>query len=522
MSSTDSPWQTILSAALMGTERQPFQPPIATGNLGQTLAQLNGRPTEAALLSAAAAISLHQRVGWLPETRATSTPAPCPTDDLPRCSPLAAHCLQQILQGQYPHLLSEWLNKATIAGQRVPEMALPAVLDKGRQQRDLRAMILPVLGQRGQWLAAQNPDWSYAVALTTDADWETGTSAARLLYLQDLRSRDPDRARALLQATWSQEAAGDRTKFLETLRIGLSLADEPFLEMALADRRSREVRRLAADLLASLPASHLCQQIAAYTGRYLSLNQSGKTDSLAVQPPDQLAEPLMQLGIEPKPPTTMAAPIGEKAWWLLQLVGATPLPIWAEQWQQSPQEILALTRCHDLGSAVLAGLALAAKRQNHPLWLEAIFQFWVMEPGLFKPAALLDLSIADLFNALPSDRQNALLIQLIQRSNLQINESLTMGLLRSSSPPWSCDLAQLVLEHLETHLTKTTILTGADWELRTTLKDFARFVPIAFISKVIQLRTQLSQESPWMQGVDDFLALLQFRQDMAKAFDGGV
>ncbi|MBD3885186.1 hypothetical protein IFO70_25995 [Phormidium tenue FACHB-886] len=192
---TDDPWQAIASAALLGTERQPFQLPNISGNLGNCLSQLSARPKESALLSAAGIVSLHQRVGWLPEVRSVIEVEPCSPDDLPRCSPRAARCLQQILEGQFPQLLSEWLEKAAIARQRVPEMLLPSLLDKGRQQRELRAAILPVLGQRGRWLAARNPDWNYAVALTTEADWETGTPLARLLYLQDLRSHNPDQAR---------------------------------------------------------------------------------------------------------------------------------------------------------------------------------------------------------------------------------------------------------------------------------------------------------------------------------------
>lgn len=179
---TDSPWQAmrssspygvIATAALLGTERQPFQLPNISGNLGNCLSQLSTRPNESALLSAVGIVSLHQRVGWLPEVRSVTQVESCSSEDLHRCSPRAARCLQQILEGQFPHLLSEWLEKAVLAEQRVPEMLLPALLDKGRQQRELRSFVLPVLGQRGRWLAAQNSDWNYAVTLTTEADWET-------------------------------------------------------------------------------------------------------------------------------------------------------------------------------------------------------------------------------------------------------------------------------------------------------------------------------------------------------------
>ncbi|NJR65119.1 MAG: hypothetical protein HC772_07025 [Leptolyngbyaceae cyanobacterium CRU_2_3] len=252
---TDSSWQAVISAALIGTERQPFKPPIAPGKLGQVLArlghqsgeQLGNKPgnqsTEAVLLSAAATLALHQQAGWLATTQTVPLSEPCPPDNLPRCHPHAAWFLQQMLQGQHSQILPEWLTRAAIAQQRVPELCLPALLDLGRQQRDLRAFILPVVGQRGRWLAAQNPDWSYAVSLATDEDWETGTQAARLLYLQSLRAQEPDRARELLAAIWSQEAAGDRAQLLETFRIELSIADEPFFRRDVGRSQQRSPSR---------------------------------------------------------------------------------------------------------------------------------------------------------------------------------------------------------------------------------------------------------------------------------------
>lgn len=513
---TDDPWQTIASAALLGTERQPFQLPNIAGNLGNYLSQLSDRPSESALLSAVGIVSLHQRVGWLPNVRSMTQVEPYSSEDLPRCSLRAARCLQQILEGQFPYLLSEWLEKAAISGQRVPEMLLPALLDKGRQQQKLRPAILPVLGQRGRWLAAQNPDWNYALALTTEADWETGTPSARLLHLQDLRSHDPNCARELLQSTWKQETAGDRAKFLEAFRIGLSMADEPFLEATLGDR-SKEVRRTAADLLASLPASRLCQQVTEHICRYLILKQN-KDLSLQVQLPEQLDNTLVQLGIEPKPTAAVNSKVGEKAWWLLQIIGATPLSTWTDRWQLPPEKIVKLIQSHDWQMVLLDGFALAAKRQTNNVWMEAIFKLYFTGQVSIRDAALIEISVEDLFKTLAPDRQDALLIDLLQVPYRSINDSLTIWLLRYSSQQWSLDLAHLVLNRLESHLNEIKTFSNSDWELRATLKEFARFLPVSLISEVIRLRERLANDSPWVNSMNDQIALLEFRKEMAQAF----
>ncbi|MDX2241878.1 MAG: DUF5691 domain-containing protein [Leptolyngbyaceae cyanobacterium bins.302] len=517
VSATDSPWQAIASAALIGTERQPFQPPIAPGKLGQVLAQLSAPSSEAALLAAAATVSIHQRVGGLPETRPIASASACSIADAPRCHPRAVRCLHQILQGQYPQLLNEWLELAAIAGQRVPEMDLPALLDKGRQQRELRSAILAVLGQRGRWLAAQNPDWSYAVALSTDEDWETGTTAARLMFLQDVRSQDPDRARALLQSSWSQEAASDRAKFLETLHTGLSLADEPFLEEVLSDR-SKEVRRIAVDLLANLPDSRFCQQVTEHTCRYLSLDRNQEL-SLQVQLPDHLDNSLIQLGLELKPSSAVNSKLGEKAWWLLQMIGATPLNTWIDRWQMTPQEIVQLTKSHDWQTVVLDGFAWAAKRQSKDEWLEAIFKLYFAGHASFRDAALINLSVEDLFNTISPDRRDTLLLNLLQTPHKNINDSLTIWLLRYSSKLWRVDLAQLVLQQLEEHLTTTVTLSNSDWELKSALREFARFIPVSLTSEAIQLHNKLSYDSHWKPSMNEFIALLTFRQEIKQAFE---
>src|SRR5205814_2036045 len=118
---------------------------------------------------------------------------------------------------------------------RVPEESLPALLEIGRARPELRKSILSVIGKRGAWLASQNLYWDYALVAGEESDeaiettWQTGSRTARVALLQRVRARDPQRARELIASTWREDKAADRTAFLETLREGLSMADEPFL-----------------------------------------------------------------------------------------------------------------------------------------------------------------------------------------------------------------------------------------------------------------------------------------------------
>ena len=56
----------------------------------------------------------------------------------------------------------EWLAALAKSGRRILMSCCPRSESSGRTQSELREAILPCLGQRGHWLAAQNADWGYA------------------------------------------------------------------------------------------------------------------------------------------------------------------------------------------------------------------------------------------------------------------------------------------------------------------------------------------------------------------------
>src|SRR5438309_16869 len=82
-----------------------------------------------------------------------------------------------------------WQAAGAAAGQRVPEESLPELLDEARRRPELRDVILPVLGKRGEWLVLRNPEWEPVIARyrTDEATWGTGSRDQRLAYLRCLR-----------------------------------------------------------------------------------------------------------------------------------------------------------------------------------------------------------------------------------------------------------------------------------------------------------------------------------------------
>lgn len=237
-------WRRLGSAALVGTARRSA-PAITELHLGAGHALTSrpaARPEEAALDAAAIGGSL-RRAGRQPDAN-TALPPAAAADTRPE-APQRARQLLELLLVQPPAdanttdvMLRHWCATCHEAGHRVPSRLLPALLDRARS-KELRGQVALVAGERGTWLAAQNPEWSWlakhlrstpasaepAEQQIEPADvenWPLLGIEQRVAQLKILRQNDPATARDLLLSTWSSDAAKDRQALLKTFVTGLS------------------------------------------------------------------------------------------------------------------------------------------------------------------------------------------------------------------------------------------------------------------------------------------------------------
>ena len=192
---TTMAWRELVTCALLGTERQARPLPATKTRWGRYLAGWMRTTAKGALLRAAGVVALWRRAGRRLADDPQSPPPPCEPDAAPGCGRLARQHLALLLQGHDSELLPEWLEALGATGRRVPEEWLPALLDAGAKQTALRPALLPVLGQRGRWLARHNSDWSYAVGTIDETIWQTGRFEERLALLRQLRAFQPERGR---------------------------------------------------------------------------------------------------------------------------------------------------------------------------------------------------------------------------------------------------------------------------------------------------------------------------------------
>ena len=360
---TASGWPELVSVALLGTERRAPPPPAdpALADLADAASQ---RSAEERLLSAAGALAVLRRAGRLAPP-APPLPAPAPAEARPACGAAAAYRLTLLLDDQRA-LLPEWLRAVAGRGLRVPAGRLPDLLEAATANQALRGDVEPVLGERGPWLAAQVPRWSWAAPLPAtaaerEALWLTGTRPQRHRLFALLRRTRPDEARQLLYQGLAREEAADRAWFIAALGAGLAPADEPLLETALDDRR-QEVRAAAARTLARLPGSAFARRMTDRTVPLVRVDGGG----ISVALPEDLDEAAIRDGVIRRP----SSGTGERAWWLHQLVAATPLSAWYTVGLE-PEQAATLPVTGDLEAPLRRGFAQAADAQRDPRWATA-------------------------------------------------------------------------------------------------------------------------------------------------------
>jgi hypothetical protein len=382
------------------------------------------------------------------------------------------------------------------------------VLNLGRRWGDLRPLLLPVLGARGRWLATRNPaDWGYVVgeANRTDPEsvWQTGTKVERLVALRSLRRADPERARSLVAATWASDPPNERAAIIEAFVDGVGMADEPFLEATLDDP-SEVVRRAAAELLARLPESRLAVRMAERARACLRWN--GKL--LGVAPPKGCDPAMIRDGVEPKPPTG----IGERAWWLRQIISATPLKVWSPPDFPTPDCLVEAGRATEWAEDLRDGWARAATRERDETWAEALMR----DPSWNEKGASARTRERELLGALSPDRRDALIFELLRAETAPLGPgSPAIRLLRHVSTPIGETLARELIRRVREEDTAPKIRMSDVFDYATFLKNLGRLVP-PVLADEFELGAAGASRPSGLRGqyYGQFVEILRLRRDM--------
>jgi len=442
------------------------------------------------------------------------------------CSPLAGRLLNEILHGDRTALLADWCAAASSAANTAPPELLPPLLELAvsNDSDSIRNDILAVIGHRGRWLAAQNPEWTPLLANSAadpaDNTWETGALPERLVILRRLRSTDPAAARQLVVAVWDQESAADRTAMLEQLAVGLSTDDEPWLDERLDDR-SKQVRAAAAALLSRLPTSAFAARMTERVGAAVRfVPGSGlirkKPATLDVTLPEKPDEAMQRDCLEAKAQRGM----GAKAALLNQIVAHAPLNSWlAVQGDVSKWINAALVS--EWALPLVDGWKSAAVMQRDSQWASMLLTHVCLTTAK-KDEAIDDnwrrAAIAPLVDALSPDTAQAFAIAVLANRSGDIPLWYLDDMLMACDFAWGEELSAAVVTFVKLRLQDPT---PYDASLRQLISRAVRLrLAPSFADKVTALLP--AQAEKWSDNlislIHDLVDTVRFRSELRTAF----
>ncbi len=352
-------WNELVNAALLGTDRRAVPLAELPDDIRQPLANQSGVSPEKTLLRAAALSVNYGRAGAEPSALPLPALPPCPPETRHYAPETAVKLLRELLDEQIhgTQLLVLLLEKLREQNVIVPPDWLIPLLEKAETAKMTEVIepIADLIGERGRWLAAQNPAWAIVLPADLDALWQHGTKDERNMVISYLRQTDPARAVQLLESVWEQESVQQQRSWMYEFMNGLGPADEPFLTRIwqnLHDLNTRKTTQQAifqdaACYLLRLPGSALHQTIRERLRRYVTTRKSllgrltgqeAVTMTLPNQDDDFFNPATMtQYGLETNADLTGAGRIRH---WFFQCLAAMPPATWQELWQVDEENLV--------------------------------------------------------------------------------------------------------------------------------------------------------------------------------------
>ncbi len=514
--SLSTTWQNLVSSALLGTERQK-------PNLSE-LEFLRGIDTsnpESALLSASATLSQYKKVGQQLASRLEPKLEPAETETLPALSQ-AQHSLLLECLNDRTEQFSEYLELAAKAKLRAPFELLDQLIRKTSADSSLRERVLPVLGARGLWLAKHLEYGAWVSGSSLDENvWELGLPAQRRNYLFALRGSDPQLALQKLEAVWKQEPAKIRSDLIATLEVNLSMTDENFLENALDDK-GKDVRETAAKLLSKLPNSRLMERMKARVTPLLQFTPEGKPGLLGLKKgtpaklevilPESCDKAMQRDGIELKPPSWQK--IGEKAYWLQQMLEITPLEFWEKTLTATSLELVAATNKHEYQKLILEAWRSSLKHYRYNLaWADAL-----------KQSGKAEFQLSDYGFVMNQTELEQFILLRLKLPNPPLEHDQSPYYLASSFESWSAQLTRGICERVKQYFLERDKKTEAelnkynsgDYRLQAHLNTYSQSMNPGV---ALEILSTLNLKNKF-ENLDATLETLRFRIKLQNAFLG--
>jgi hypothetical protein len=153
-------------------------------------------------------------------------------------------------------------------------------------------------------------------------------------------------------------------------------------------------------------------------------------------------------GLEEKPPRGL----GERAWWLTQILSLVPPAHWESRFGADPASIVAAAKTNEWASSLCTGWTRAALLFRTAPWAAPLLAWWyALEPD--TAGRTLPDAYRDLVRLMPQAEAEGLAMDLLRLAG----DSLTgvgVAVLDALPRPWSAQFGRLYLERLERHASR--------------------------------------------------------------------
>ena len=501
-----SSWAPLLPMAMVGTDRQASALPVWPGEIGQLVSQVAGSGESAAtgVLRAAAVLSTCGLAGAQGSAWAQPLPVGAPNDAVPALSdkPVLAPVSWALHEGP-ARLQYEVCIVLARKRWRLPPVLLPQALELGRRSLALRPFLAPVIGERGLWLAAQRDDWGYAAGVASDAleeaRWSDGSFEQRREFLSRERATNPPAARERLALSLEELPAKERADLLGVLADGLGPDDETLLDSLRADR-SREVRQAACALLLRLPQAAHPSRAAARTESLLRQERVLLRKRWLIDAPSAVGNDWKADNIDPARPKHES--LGERAWWLYQLVRQVPLGWWTQHMGMTPAELLRWADDTDWADALLRGWRDVLLAAPEAAWCEALLESW--------PAKLRD-DPATVLALLPTIARERHWQRQLREGSVAFHVILPQMLAacragETLSPTLSATLVGIIVQRAESRV------LSDDYALRGALPDLCAALHIDVLDRLIRLPRHAEETASFAETLQAVTHVIGVRQ----------
>jgi len=243
-------WEHLQQVLLLGTGRSSLSEK-ARQQL-QDLGLHNRQGPEALQLLAGLSLLHYLRKGASVLPQLDTLPVGAPNDTGREPTPRLARLVARMLESEeWVPVFSEYMEYSVELNLLLPAEALPYLFETYQDDFKQVLLIREIMGQRGEWLARQRPDWAIFSQQFEQDIWHYGTPEERRAFFSHLRQADPAAARDLLEKNWADESRQLQPLLLAAFKQHLSIHDVPFLTSCL-QHADHAIRLIAARWLVHL------------------------------------------------------------------------------------------------------------------------------------------------------------------------------------------------------------------------------------------------------------------------------